>query len=94
VLQTSPLTLSLFDLSATLDWVAPIADEPIVFSAGGTTLCTATTNGIGVASCNVLANLVDIVTVLAAGGYTATFPGDGSFAPGFALSSGKADLIH
>ncbi|HEX3840791.1 MAG TPA: hypothetical protein VHU85_08370 [Acidimicrobiales bacterium] len=94
VLHTSPLMLTLFDLSATLNWVAPIANEPIVFTAGGTTLCTATTNGMGVASCDVLANLSDVTAVLAAGGYTATFAGDHSFAPGYAPSSGKAGLIQ
>jgi hypothetical protein len=94
VLQISSITLRLFDLSATLDWVAPIANEPIVFTAGGTTLCTATTNASGVASCNVLANLPDVVAVLAAGGYTATFAGDDSSSPGFAPSSGMAGLIQ
>jgi hypothetical protein len=94
VLQISPLTPSLFDLSATLDWVAPIANEPIVFTAGGTTLCTARTNGSGVASCDVLTNPTDIVAVLAAGGYTATFAGDGSFSPGYGPSSGRAGLIQ
>ncbi|HEX3461268.1 MAG TPA: hypothetical protein VHT49_10220 [Acidimicrobiales bacterium] len=94
VIHISPLTLSLFDLNATLDWVAPIADEPIVFTAGGTTLCTARTNGSGVASCDVLTNPTDIVAVLAAGGYTANFAGDGSFSPGFSPSSGRAGLIQ
>ncbi len=93
VLQISPLTLHLLDLSATLVWVNIIPNEPIVFSAGGTTLCTATTNYLGVASCNVLTNLTDVLAVVAAGGYTATFAGDNSFPPGFAPSSGKGALI-
>jgi hypothetical protein len=93
VLQISPTSLTLFGLSATLDWVSPIANEPIVFTAGRTTLCTATTNDVGVASCDVLANLADDLAVLAAGGYTATFAGDDSFPPGFAPSSGHAGLI-
>jgi hypothetical protein len=94
VLQTFPLSLTLFGLSARLDWVSPIVNEPIVFTAGGTTLCTATTNDVGVASCDVLSNLTDDLAVLEAGGYTATFAGDDSFTPGFAPSSGHGGLIQ
>lgn len=93
VLQSSPPALNLFTLTATLDWVQPIAGEPIVFTAGGTTLCTATTNYLGVASCNVLGNVTGLLAVLATGGYTASFAGDNSFSPGFAPSSGSAALI-
>ncbi|MGH9096965.1 MAG: hypothetical protein ACRDWB_06040 [Acidimicrobiales bacterium] len=46
------------------------------------------------ASCNALTDLADVVAVLAAGGYTATFAGDSSFSPGYAPSSGKGGLIQ
>jgi hypothetical protein len=94
VLQISPLALPLLKLSASLYWVNIITNEPIVFTAGGTTLCTATTNDVGTATCNVLGNLTDVLAVLANGGYTATFAGDNSFSPGFAPSSVKAGLIQ
>ncbi|HEY1652216.1 MAG TPA: hypothetical protein VGG09_10075 [Acidimicrobiales bacterium] len=93
VLQLSPPALHLFTLSATLVWVNPIVNEPIAFTAGGTALCTATTNDVGVASCNVLTSVPGVLLVLLTGGYTATFAGDDSIAPGFAPSSGKAGLI-
>jgi hypothetical protein len=94
VLQLSPLTVHLFQLSATLVWVQPISNASIVFTAGNTTLCTAMTNNSGTASCNVLTSLTNVVAVVAAGGYTATFGGDHSFPPGFAPSSGTAGLIQ
>jgi hypothetical protein len=93
VLQVSPLSLHLLDLTAFLAWVQPIPNETIVFKAGATTLCSATTNDVGVASCSVLTSVPGILAVVAANGYTASFAGDDGVLSNFAPSSAKAGLI-
>jgi len=69
--------------SATLTRVhdgAKLAGKPVVFTIAGTTICTATTNANGVASCTVTA-----ITI--GGTYTASYAGDGNYLP----SSGSAN---
>jgi hypothetical protein len=51
------------------DPALPVAGQPVVFSVGGTTLCTATTNANGVASC--IIGLNGATKVIADKGYTA-----------------------
>jgi hypothetical protein len=92
VLQESSLTPELVDLTATLTNAltsTPIPGEPIAFTAGTTTLCTATTNANGVASCNALGNVSDVAAVVGSDGYTVSFAGDANYLP----SSGSAGLI-
>ena len=64
----------------------PIAGQTIVFTAGGATLCTATTDANGTASCNSLLALLTAVLNL---GYNATFAGNGAYLP----SSAHGKLI-
>jgi hypothetical protein len=59
---------------------ARLSGRPIVFSIAGTTICTATTNANGVASCTVTG-------VVIGGTYTASYAGDGNHLP----SSGSAN---
>jgi hypothetical protein len=54
----------------------PVAGEPVTFTAGGRTICTATTNAAGVAKCTV--PLAGLLSVLLSGGYDAAFAGDGA----------------
>ena len=64
-----------FSVSATLtrkDTGAPLAGEQIDFSAGSTPLCSAITDGQGLASCNALAGAPAMLTNQA---YGATFAG-------------------
>jgi hypothetical protein len=76
-------------LSATLRTTAgaPLAGRVITFSVGGQTVCTATTNASGYASCGGLipGTLLSILGL----GYTASFGGDGSYLPG----SARGNLI-
>jgi streptogramin lyase len=56
---------------------SPLAGKAITFTAGGQTICTATTNTSGLARCPTpLAGLLGVIT---AGGYRATFDGDGPY---------------
>ena len=78
-----------FSLSATLtraDTGAALAGQRINFSAGSTPVCTGTTNGQGVATCNALTSAPAIV---ANQGYTASFAGTTDYK----LSSTNAGLI-
>jgi Domain of unknown function (DUF4082)/Bacterial Ig-like domain (group 3)/Bacterial Ig domain len=75
VLGLDPLQLTLLNLSATLtrsDTGAPIAGQTVAMTAGGTFLCSATTNAAGVATCN---GVLGVLAILLGGGYTATFNG-------------------
>jgi hypothetical protein len=75
VAQLSGLKVNLFGLKATLKDVNghPIAGAKILFTAGSTSLCVATTDDTGLAKCNASASALKIVL---ADGYTATFFGD------------------
>jgi hypothetical protein len=65
---------------------APVVGQPVVFTAGSTTLCTSTTDSTGTAYCNQLTapNLLAIVTAL---GYKATFAGSPDYLPSSAPGS-------
>jgi hypothetical protein len=79
LLGLNPLSLKLLNLSATLtrsDNGAPIAGQTITMTAGGTSLCSATTNSAGVATCN---GVLGVLAILLNGGYTATFAGTASY---------------
>jgi hypothetical protein len=81
--------LSLTIVSATLtrtDTNAPLAGQRITFKAGSTTICTATTNSGGTASCSGLGALLAITLN---GGYTASFAGTTTYAP----SSGHGSIL-
>jgi hypothetical protein len=66
---------------------APLAGKTVTFTAGGTTLCSATTNGAGVAKCT-YSTLKLLNTVLTLG-YSSNFGGDAVYAP----SSKKGGLL-
>ena len=69
-----PLGLPLGQLRVTLtSQTGPVADAPIVFKIGPTTVCVSNTNAQGVATCNALPKLVQLTLAL---GYTATYAGD------------------
>jgi len=79
VLGLLPLQLTLLNLSATLtraDDGTPVAGQTVRMTAGGTFLCSATTNASGVATCNGVAG---VLAVLLNGGYTATFAGTANY---------------
>jgi len=79
VLGLNPLRLTLLNLSATLtrtDTGAPVPGQTITMTAGGTFLCSATTNSAGVATCNGVAG---VLAILLKGGYTATFAGTATY---------------
>jgi hypothetical protein len=84
-----PALPALFNLSATLTRAgdgAPLAGQTIRFTAGGTYLCSATTNSSGVATCSGLAGLL---AIMLNGGYTASFAGT----PSYAASSARGALL-
>jgi hypothetical protein len=77
---------SLSSVSATLRAGGqPLAGKSVTFRAGSTTLCTATTNAAGVASCS----HSQLLAVLLGLGYTATYAGDATYAP----ASGQGGLL-
>jgi hypothetical protein len=93
VLKANPL-IQLLNLtvlgkaSATLTRTTPsgpVAGKVIQFSAGGRPICQATTNASGVAACSG----AEVVSILLAGSYTATFAGDSSYV----ASNGSAGLL-
>jgi hypothetical protein len=87
IIKISGLRLYLFNLSATLtDSAGPVAGQTIVFTAGSTGLCTATTNANGTATCNATVSVLSIVLAL---GYTATYAGNSDYGP----STATAGLI-
>lgn len=65
----------------------PVAGQPVVFSAGGTPVCTASTDAQGHVKCQT--NLVSTLVVILNGGVTATYAGNTTWLP----SSGSAPLI-
>jgi len=91
IVQLKGLSLYLPNLNAkVLDASGrPVAGVPVSFVSGGLlggTICMATTNGQGVASCNGTSSLLQTVLGL---GYSASFGGNDSYL----ASSGKAALI-
>lgn len=56
----------------------PLPGQTVVFTKGATTVCTATTDGTGLASCT--PSLLQWVTLALGGGFEATFPGTANFA--------------
>ncbi|MFW6867411.1 Ig-like domain repeat protein [Nocardioides sp. CPCC 206347] len=70
----TPLGLPLGQLRATVTTGGqPLAGVAVEFKVGTKVVCTTTTNGSGVATCNAAAQLLALVLN---GGYTATFGGD------------------
>ena len=65
----------------------PIAGQSVVFKAGATTLCTATTDATGLARCTV--GLPGVLALVLAGGVQASYAGSTNWLP----SSGSAGLI-
>ena len=77
-LDARSLGVGLGRVSATLTSAgSPLAGKQITFTVGSTTLCTATTNTKGVATCNL--SLKNELKVLAANSYTASFAGNSSY---------------
>ncbi|MHB8671372.1 MAG: MBG domain-containing protein, partial [Acidimicrobiales bacterium] len=78
LLGLSPLTASLFTLSATLTSQVTrtgLAGQTLVFSAGSTTLCTAQTNASGTATCPLLSASVvpQVLATIESDGYRVTY---------------------
>jgi hypothetical protein len=68
---------SVGDLNATLTWAhGAIAGQTVTFTTGTTPLCTAVTDVDGKATCNGASQLA---TIIANGGYTVTYAGNGNF---------------
>jgi hypothetical protein len=77
-LRAPRLSVGLGRVSATLTSAgSPVPGEPITFTVGATTLCTANTNTSGVATCNL--SLKNELRVLFANSYKATFTANGSY---------------
>jgi hypothetical protein len=75
VIFPPPYGVGLFHVSATLTSGGnPLGGEPISFSVGKTTLCSASTARNGTASCKLRAKAE--IAVLLGNSYTATFAGD------------------
>lgn len=72
-----PLAIPLGQLKATLNSSqGPVAGVPVVFTIGTATVCTATTDAYGVATCNAFSQLLALTL---ANGYKATFAGNGDY---------------
>jgi hypothetical protein len=63
---------------------APIASQPVTFSAKGAPQCSATTNAQGTATCTT--NVLTVLSVFLAGSTTATYAGNGSYLPSSATN--------
>ncbi|HJQ41627.1 MAG TPA: right-handed parallel beta-helix repeat-containing protein [Jatrophihabitantaceae bacterium] len=94
LLTVNPLKLTIGTVSATLNAGTPpnlgqpIPGQTIIFKAGNTTVCTATTDANGHASC--VMSVVNTLLVIASGGVTAFYNGNALWEP----SSGSAGLIQ
>jgi hypothetical protein len=89
LINLSPLALTLGKVSAKLTFGGqPVVGQTIVFTAGATELCTATTSADGTAGCTL--TLAGALAVVANLSYTATFNGSLNFLP----SSAKGPLIR
>ena len=74
VVSLTPLGLPLGQLRVTLTGgVQPLPGAAVQFKVGTKVVCSATTDALGVATCNAASQLLNLV---AAGGYTASFAGD------------------
>jgi hypothetical protein len=78
LLRLNPLLgINIGFLRATLSTSAgPVAGQPVVFTIGGVTACTTTTDGAGVATCDALSKLLQLTL---AGGYKATYAGSANY---------------
>ncbi|MHB8328570.1 MAG: YncE family protein [Acidimicrobiales bacterium] len=65
----------------------PVSGEVVTFSAGGTAICSATTNSAGYAACS--GTLPGLLPVLQSEGYVAKFAGDGALQP----SQAKGNIL-
>jgi hypothetical protein len=80
VLFPPPTAAGLGEVSATLtSGSVPLAKQTVSFSEGGSALCSAVTSQAGVASCSL--SLTQELGVLLAGGYRASFAGEGDYLP-------------
>jgi hypothetical protein len=80
-----PNGVGLFNVAVTLtSGGLGVSSEPIVFSVGGSQLCSTVTDASGNASCNT--GLLGELEVLLAGGYTASFAGANGFLPSTATT--------
>jgi hypothetical protein len=71
------LGINLGQLRATLtSGGRPMAGQPVVFTIGAATACTATTDGNGLAICNASSKIVQLTL---AGGYKATYAGNANY---------------
>ena len=87
LLRLNPLGLALFEPNATLRKDGqPFAGRTVQFTVRGKRICSATTNGQGIAKCSGLASLLDLTL---GGGYDARYAGDEATLP----SSAKGALI-
>jgi hypothetical protein len=87
VVKFSPLGLPLGTLRATLtSGGQPLAGESLKFTIGNLTACTVTTDSNGVAVCNALPYILNLVLNL---GYHVSFAGDANYAP----SAGVGGLL-
>jgi serine/threonine-protein kinase len=87
IVSLSALKLYAFTLSATLSGPdGPISGQVVNFSAGKTSVCSATTDEVGTATCPGLSSALGIVEAL---GYTAVYAGNTDYA----ASSAKGTLI-
>jgi hypothetical protein len=77
VVKLLPLGLPLGQLRITLSsGLGPVAGVPVVFTIGGATICTSTTDASGVATCNAVSQLLTLVLNL---GYKASFAGNANY---------------
>ncbi|MCW2780422.1 MAG: hypothetical protein JWR35_871 [Marmoricola sp.] len=77
VVKLLPLGLPLGQLRITLSsGLGPVAGVPVVFTIGGATICTSTTDASGVATCNAVSQLLTLVLNL---GYRANFAGNANY---------------
>jgi hypothetical protein len=79
VVRLMPLGLPLGHLRVTLtSGNGPVGGVPIVFKVGSATVCTSTTDSSGVATCNAVSHLVQLILF---NGYKATFAGNANHLP-------------
>jgi len=79
VVRLMPLGLPLGHLRVTLNsGNGPVGGVPIVFKVGSATVCTSTTDSSGVATCNAVSHLAQLILF---NGYKATFAGNANYLP-------------
>jgi len=90
LLRLNPLLgINVGVLRATLTTAdGPLPGQQVVFTKGAVTVCTASTNATGLATCT--PSLTQWLTLALGGGFTATFPGTANYA----ASSDHGELIQ